>query len=581
MGKISMAIDALRGRISESDGYSDTITGRGLGNDRAGRPQGSGIRRSDEALLNLYKSNGGMQRVVNAPADDATRKGFRIITDDPTDNDELQKRWKELDLQAKFRDLVKFMQIYPQGAAAFIGLLSGDMTRQRDFSKPMPPDILAIDFVNSMNHPGDFTVQSIPVSDPTMREFGQVFFRIMGMAVHSSWVIWLAHEWDRKDNEGISRVNSVYDAMVAQDSALWSVSTMVQQLSMMIYTSTEFTKMSPEKKQLFGAKVRNYSETNSFWGIKENEKVDRLNYQFTGLKDILDFIFQNISLYSQIPQNILIGRAQGILTAAEEDTINYYSFIGQFQKSKLERLYRQMINLILLERRGELYRRHKGKLEYEIEFEPLWELSPSFKAELGKLNAERDLADVQSGKVSDSAELRARDDYYSMVDQNAEKEDEEIEPKTNRESSSTQSSNPKDKKATNDVVISEESMLLNSATSDGDVVGLDEIENAIRRSQGEWDMLIPLDAKEEKKLYGNDVIETTGSQVRVRIASPGNFESGSFRTITISKKKGISAVIGRPKGQTGTKIQSYRFDKKKWSEKEAGAWVRSKGFKPV
>lgn len=565
-GRIKMAVDALMGRSMAGDGYVDTITGRGLGNDRAGRPAGSGVRKTDEALLNLYKANGGMQRVVNAPADDATRKGFKIVTEDPEDNALIQKRWVELDLQAKFRDLVKFMQIYPQGSALFIGLLASDMTRQRDFTKPMPPSILEIDFVNSMNHPGDFTVQSVPVNDPTMREFGQVFFRIMGGAVHSSWVIWLAHEWDKKDNEGISRVNSVYDAMAAQDSALWSVSTMVQQLSMMIYTSDKFMSMSPAKKQEFGAKVRNFFETNSFWGIKDGEKVDRLNYQFTGLKDILDFIFQNISLYSQIPQNILIGRAQGILTAAEEDTINYYSFIGQFQKSKLERLYRQMIDLLLLERRGELFRRHGGKLEYTIEFEPLWELSPSFKADLEEKNAKRDLTDVQSGKVADTQELRDRDPHYSMVDKEKEEGGEEDDDDTNRAASTAQSDNPKDKKTDGDAKEpSKEAQLLNSATTDGDVVGLDAIESALRRTKGEWDSLPEIERDRKKIEIGLDIM---GADLESKVA-------------TVNKKEGIYMVVGRVDSDNSVEAVGFRFDKKRWKEKDAKHWMESRGFKPM
>jgi phage-related protein (TIGR01555 family) len=658
MGRIRMAVDALRG--IGADAYSDSTTGRGLGNDRAGRAQGGSPRKTDEALLNLYKSNGGMQRVVNAPADDATRKGFKIVTDDPQDNIDVQKRWTDLDLQAKFRDLVKFMQIYPQGSAFFIALLSSNLEDQRMFAMPMPKNILEIDFINSMNHPGDFTVQSSAVNDPTTREYSQVFFRIGGRAIHPSWVTWLAHEWDRRENEGISRVNSTYDAIAAQDSALWSVSTMVQQLSMMIYTSNKFTKMSLTKKEEFSSHVRNFAETGSFWGIKDDEKVDRLDYRFTGLKDILDFIFQNISLYSQIPQNILIGRAQGILTAAEEDTINYYSFINQFQKSKLERLYRVMIDLLLLEQRHDLYKRHKGKLEYEIEFLPLWELAPTLKSENEKRDAERDLIDMQSGKVKSADELRKRDPFYSMLDK--EEEVEGGEEETNREDGTSQSNNPKPDKekepeADAFVGVSEASKgkvtkskdhisvrfhkweeiemdswkdvaldleagvfatkarlkgksetiffeivfkgnvwdeekaltwidfnlppLANSATDDGNIIGLDEIENALRRADGEWDELPTLEDPEIKRLSEKDAVETTRNQIRVRVARPGDFQKGSFRSITISKKKGISAIIGRPKGKSSTKVQSYRFDKKKWDAKTAAAWVRDKGFKPI
>lgn len=67
--------------------------------------------------------------------------------------------------------------------------------------------------------------------------------------------------------------------------------------------------------------------------------------------------------------------------------------------------------------------------------------------------------------------------------------------------------------------------------------------------------------------------EVTDNYARVRIKDLSGFQKEYFRMITISKSKGIKAVIGRPKGQTSTTVQSYLFDKEKWSVKEAEAWV--------
>lgn len=72
-----------------------------------------------------------------------------------------------------------------------------------------------------------------------------------------------------------------------------------------------------------------------------------------------------------------------------------------------------------------------------------------------------------------------------------------------------------------------------------------------------------------------DVTENT---IRIRVKDPGSFQEGSFRTITIGEAaKGIKAVIGRLKGETSTTVQSYIFDKKKWTTKTATAWVKEHG----
>lgn len=68
-------------------------------------------------------------------------------------------------------------------------------------------------------------------------------------------------------------------------------------------------------------------------------------------------------------------------------------------------------------------------------------------------------------------------------------------------------------------------------------------------------------------------IDITENYIRIRQKNPSKFEEDSFRTIVISKSKGIKAVIGRLKGKTTTTVQSYLFDKDKFTESEAKKWV--------
>ena len=74
----------------------------------------------------------------------------------------------------------------------------------------------------------------------------------------------------------------------------------------------------------------------------------------------------------------------------------------------------------------------------------------------------------------------------------------------------------------------------------------------------------------EEEKPAPDVTENT---IRIRVKDPGAFQEGSFRTIAISKKEGIQAVIGRLKGETSTTVQSYIFDKDKWTTEKARKWV--------
>jgi hypothetical protein len=81
---------------------------------------------------------------------------------------------------------------------------------------------------------------------------------------------------------------------------------------------------------------------------------------------------------------------------------------------------------------------------------------------------------------------------------------------------------------------------------------------------------------EEASILGVKAVDVTENSVRVRVKDPGDFQEGTFRTITIGKESdGIQAVIGKLSGETTTTIQTYIFDKDKWSKEEAVAWVES------
>ncbi|MDH5782074.1 MAG: hypothetical protein OEZ35_00185 [Candidatus Bathyarchaeota archaeon] len=68
--------------------------------------------------------------------------------------------------------------------------------------------------------------------------------------------------------------------------------------------------------------------------------------------------------------------------------------------------------------------------------------------------------------------------------------------------------------------------------------------------------------------------EVTADSIRSGHRSPSEFQEGSLRTIALSEEERIKAVIGKPKGQDTTEVQSYLFDKNKWTLEKAKAWFK-------
>jgi uncharacterized small protein (DUF1192 family) len=69
--------------------------------------------------------------------------------------------------------------------------------------------------------------------------------------------------------------------------------------------------------------------------------------------------------------------------------------------------------------------------------------------------------------------------------------------------------------------------------------------------------------------------EETEEYIRSGHRNPDDFKTDSLRTITLSQEEGIKAIIGKPKGQDTTEVQSYLFDKiKGWTLEKAKAWFK-------
>ena len=80
-------------------------------------------------------------------------------------------------------------------------------------------------------------------------------------------------------------------------------------------------------------------------------------------------------------------------------------------------------------------------------------------------------------------------------------------------------------------------------------------------------------------------IDVTENYIRIRVRELNLFIEESFRTIDLSVEQGIKTIIGKLKAepQGNTVIQSYLFDKNKWTINEAEKWVsgHEKSIKPI
>jgi hypothetical protein len=69
--------------------------------------------------------------------------------------------------------------------------------------------------------------------------------------------------------------------------------------------------------------------------------------------------------------------------------------------------------------------------------------------------------------------------------------------------------------------------------------------------------------------------EETKEYIRHESRDPEQFQKETLRTISLSERDGIKAVIGKPKGKHVMEVQSYLFEKSKgWTVEKAKEWLQ-------
>jgi len=416
--KAVKTIEKLQKRF---DGLYDPLTSRGSSDDRTTRLRGRGASRTWGEHLELYKSNGFIQNIIDVPANDAIREWITIETNlDEQYNISrmIQTRMDELKVREKMRDLVRYARMYEKGSWLYYGIIAEAPQDYKLLKEPLPLNTLKyIDFINVIDNPDRVSILEINQSEPLKKDYREYNFLISGTETHKSRFSWLVNNFIPEDKRGMSQIDIVFDSISAQDSALWSTSTMVQDMATKIFKSDLIANLEPTKKAELLSKLKHIMTTLSSIVLTSDEDFQKLTYNVTGIREIFEFIFDNLAGVSNIPKNILLGKAHGVVTAGEYDTLNYYAQVSNYQENYLRPIIDKIIKLILHEQCGEIYRTvdNINEIDWKYEFNSLWTLDPISQADVDLKKSQRDEIDFNIGKAN-SEELRNLDERYSELE---------------------------------------------------------------------------------------------------------------------------------------------------------------------
>lgn len=397
---------SLLNRILATDTFFHKRTGRGSNRDKVEnlRPGLRDFINASEAR-EWYKTSGILQSVVDAVADDATRAWIKITTNRDVDNPDTGKkglnisrvimnRLEELKTQAAIKKLVRNTRIYNEGGFMFIGIL--ETIPPKGLDEPIN-GVEKIEFLNVFGPQfGHVDAHDLRV---TSKNFGRPTMFTLGSGapgsidVNMDRMVWLVQKFEEEDNHGISTIQQVLDSIKAIDTGLWSANHILFELAVKVIKSPDVRKM--KRDDIFRALegMQNQMSTMSAILLRDDESFEKKTLQIPGIKDVFDFVFENISAASQIPKSKIMGNSQGVITAGQYDIINYFTRVEEFQKNEIKPILDKLIDLIIKERRGpviDLLGNDVEHLDWNFEFNSLWTPDPSEKSRIGLQDAQAD-----------------------------------------------------------------------------------------------------------------------------------------------------------------------------------------------
>lgn len=365
-----------------------------------------------------YAQNQFIQNGVDIPAEDMFRNGFEIVVNgDPELEAKLMRKIRDLDVKGNFTDMRRYERLQGDGFIA-IGVTQPQLFT---LAQPLPLKLKSVDYLNAFStlKVGSFQVNE----DMFSSRYGRVeFFSLNRMTstasaltegtgyqgsdsdVHYSRLI---HDQTRRiegEYYGQSILEPMRDILTIFDTAQWSVGQLLYNTSFKVYQSDGIATMTGPQRQEFQMLADFMFRTEATAIIGKEESLTTVGAQFSGIQALLEYTWELISGGWRMPKSVIKGQEAGTIAGAQYDVINYYSRIAAAQETEMRPHLEHLIRLIMMS--DEFGGLDPETVDWELKFNPLWNVDNKTDAEIRKMNSETDANYIASGVMAPD-EVRA------------------------------------------------------------------------------------------------------------------------------------------------------------------------------
>lgn len=398
-------------RPYRADGYMNMVTRYGTSKDSHEHYQFvQEPAVPDDMLSNLYEGNGLFAKIIDAPAEEAFKKGFTLkdISDQKLENF-YQEALDELDWIEQGMTALKWMRLF--GGSIIVMLINdgGGLEDPLNWKNIKSIDDLRV-YDRSVITPDYSTMFSYDARDPFrtrgsrlgMPEFYHINSRFGTFTVHESRCLVFQNGVlpENSSNsvyqlwgmpEYIRLKKALRDTELAHSSAPRMLDRSVQPVYKMKELSSLLATEEGEDMVLKRMQVIDLARglLNSLVIDSEGEDYDFKSFQFNGVAEVIDTCCNFLSALTNIPQTILFGRSPaGMNSTGYSDLENWYSFVGRIQSRTVKSNLRYLLSVIF--QAGVATGEVDEVPRIKVEFNPLWTMSDTEQADLDLKRAQID-----------------------------------------------------------------------------------------------------------------------------------------------------------------------------------------------
>ena len=331
---------------------------------------------SSDTIDNLLASNELSRIVLEAPVQDALKKGLIINilkADGSIDRKKtnlVNQRLSKLNYLKKVQDLLISSRRYGYSLAYISARESVSSSTSNPLSNKFEVEgfnVIEKDYIRSLKKESNILdssyglINEVKISqyrpnalnlnidlNPSPTDRNTSIVQDKTVLIHPSRVIF-TEEFAKPDSFGLSIFQQLMDRFIIFDAVEWSIGQLIYRLNFLVYATS---KQNAEAITLSGGVNKMEQEINSST-LALIGKDDELRSVDTSRgidpEQYINAAGTILSIHTNIPKQRLIGNSAGAIAGAKEDAKRYAEYLTRLFRSRIEPIVRQMVEIICRE----------------------------------------------------------------------------------------------------------------------------------------------------------------------------------------------------------------------------------------